>query len=173
MCLSFSILSGLFLSFSKLNKVSGSEVAAIAGGLADAESLVALKDLINRLGSENVCTEEYFPMDGAGTDLRSNYLFNTSIAAIEEADLLILIGANPRFDAPVLNARIRKAHIHNELRVASIGSKLNLTYEYDHLGDSTKVLDALANGKHEFSSVSDHFICYVCNKNSIFLLSRY
>lgn len=57
------------------------QLLAVAGGLADAEALVALKDLLNRLGSEHVCTEHYFPTQGAGTDLRSSYLLNTKIAS--------------------------------------------------------------------------------------------
>ncbi len=71
---------------------------------------MALKDLLNKFGVERLCTEEYFPMDGTGTDLRSNYLMNDRIAGIEEADLVLLIGTNPRFEAPVLNARIRKRY---------------------------------------------------------------
>jgi len=74
------------------------------------QSLVALKDLFNRLGSETLCTEETFPMDEAtGTDLRSNYLLNTTIAGIEEADWVLLIGTNPRYEAPIFNTRMRKA----------------------------------------------------------------
>uniref|UniRef100_A0A8C7Y4E0 NADH-ubiquinone oxidoreductase 75 kDa subunit, mitochondrial n=1 Tax=Oryzias sinensis TaxID=183150 RepID=A0A8C7Y4E0_9TELE len=91
-----------------LQSVQGNEVAGIAGGLVDAEALVALKDLLNRLDSENLCTEELFPMAGAGTDLRSNYLLNSRIAGIEESDLLLLVGTNPRYEAPLFNARIRK-----------------------------------------------------------------
>lgn len=84
---------------------------------------------------ENLCTEEIFPLDGSGTDLRSNYLLNSRISGIEEADCLLLIGTNPRFEAPVLNARIRKAWINNDLHVANIGPKLNLNY--DHLVTKT------------------------------------
>ena len=76
--------------------------------MADAEALVALKDLFNRLGCENLCTEESFPMEYGGTDIRSNYLFNSTIAGCEEADLVLLIGTNPRYEAPILNARLRK-----------------------------------------------------------------
>ena len=79
---------------------------------------------------------------------------NSKIASVEESDLVILIGTNPRYEAPVFNARIRKSTIHNELRVAVVGSKLNLTYDYDYLGDSVKVLEDLASGKHQFSQVS-------------------
>ncbi|KAG7265451.1 hypothetical protein CRUP_002260 [Coryphaenoides rupestris] len=66
-------------------------------------------DLLNRLNSEGLCTEELFPMDGAGTDLRSNYLLNSRIAGIEECDVLLLVGTNPRYEAPLFNARIRKS----------------------------------------------------------------
>lgn len=55
-------------------------MGVVAGGLADAEALIALKDLVNRLGSEQLCTEQGFPTDGSGTDLRSNYLLNNKIA---------------------------------------------------------------------------------------------
>ena len=94
------------------------------------EALISLKDLLNRLNSETLCTEEAFPMDGAGTDLRSNYLLNSRIAGVEEADLVVLIGANPRFEAPLFNARIRKAWVQNEIDVALFGPKVDLSYEY-------------------------------------------
>uniref|UniRef100_A0A646QEL3 NADH-ubiquinone oxidoreductase 75 kDa subunit, mitochondrial n=1 Tax=Hemiscolopendra marginata TaxID=943146 RepID=A0A646QEL3_9MYRI len=135
----------------QLSFVKGNEIAAITGGLADAEALVALKDLFNKLNSEGLCTEEIFPMDGSGTDLRSNYLLNSRINGIEEADLILLIGTNPRYEAPLLNARIRKCLIQNDLDVALIGAKVNLSYDYEHLGDSAKVLQDLASDKHPFS----------------------
>ncbi len=87
-------------------------------------------------------------------DLRSNYVLNTSIASIEEADLVVFIGTNPRYEAPLLNTRIRKAIINNETRVALLGEKVDLTYEYDYLGDSAQGVEDLLNGKHPFSSVS-------------------
>lgn len=111
------------------------------------------------------------------TDLRSNYLFNGTIAGIEQADLVLLIGTNPRYEAPVLNARIRKALVdvyllinfysikifqffswtHNDLQVAVIGPKIDLTYSYEHLGDNTNVLNELTSGKHAFSKVCRNF----------------
>lgn len=134
-----------------LDSTPGDRMAAVVGGMADAESLVALKDLFNRLGSETLCTEETFPMDEAtGTDLRSNYLLNTTIAGIEEADWVLLIGTNPRYEAPIFNTRMRKAWIHNELNVAMIGPKLDLAYEYKHLGDSPDIIKQLADGSHPF-----------------------
>ena len=82
---------------------------------------------------------------------RSNYLFNTTIAGVEDADFALLIGVNPRFDAPVFNARLRKCWIHNELNVGVVGPKVDLTYDYEHLGDSTEALKQLAEGTHPFS----------------------
>ncbi|KAH9639610.1 hypothetical protein HF086_010017 [Spodoptera exigua] len=123
-----------------------SKLLAVAGDLADAESLVALKDLVNRLGSENTCTEQYFPLEGAGIDLRSSYLCNTKIANVEDSDFVLLIGANTRFEAPLLNARIRKAYIHKDTDVAFIGPKVDLTYDYLHVGDSASIVKDLASG---------------------------
>lgn len=85
---------------------------------------------MNRLDSEILCTEEIFPLDGSGTDLRSNYLLNSKIAGVEEADAVLFIGTNPRFEAPLLNARVRKCWINNELNVGLIGPKVDLTYDY-------------------------------------------
>ncbi|XP_060910498.1 NADH-ubiquinone oxidoreductase 75 kDa subunit, mitochondrial-like [Labrus mixtus] len=136
-----------------LQGVEGNEVAAVVGGLVDAEALISLKDLLNRLNSDNLCTEEVFPMAGAGCDLRSNYLLNTGITGIEEADVLLLVGTNPRYEAPLFNARIRKSWLHNELQVALLGKKVDLSYTYDHLGESGMVLQEIASGAHPFSQV--------------------
>ncbi|XP_047992886.1 NADH-ubiquinone oxidoreductase 75 kDa subunit, mitochondrial [Leguminivora glycinivorella] len=129
-----------------LQDCPGDKLLVVAGALADAEALVALKDLANRLGSEAVCTEQSFPTAGAGTDLRSSYLLNTRIANVEEADLVLLVGTNVRFEAPLLNARIRKAFIHRDTDVAFIGPKVDLTYEYIHVGDDASIVKDLASG---------------------------
>uniref|UniRef100_A0A4W6G5V8 NADH-ubiquinone oxidoreductase 75 kDa subunit, mitochondrial n=1 Tax=Lates calcarifer TaxID=8187 RepID=A0A4W6G5V8_LATCA len=142
------------ISFSNgLQGVKGNDVAAVVGGLVDAEALISLKDLLNCLNSDNLCTEEVFPMAGAGSDLRSNYLLNTGIAGIEEADVLLLVGTNPRYEAPLFNARIRKGWLHNELQVALVGKEVDLSYTYDHLGESAKALQEIASGTHPFSQV--------------------
>jgi NADH dehydrogenase (ubiquinone) Fe-S protein 1 len=122
------------------------QIAAVAGGQADGEALMAMKDLMNRLGSELVTTEEAAPC----SDLRSNYLLNTGIAGVEDADFVLLVGSNPRFDAPVFNARLRKCWIHNELDLAMVGPKVDLTYDYDHIGETTEVLAQLADGSHPY-----------------------
>merc|ERR1719300_1033602 len=116
------------------------QIAAVAGGQADGEALM------NRLGSELVTTEEAAPC----SDLRSNYLLNTGIAGVEDADFVLLVGSNPRFDAPVFNARLRKCWIHNELDLAMVGPKVDLTYDYDHIGETTEVLAQLADGSHPY-----------------------
>lgn len=140
------------IAAAKALRNSNGQVGAIAGGLCDAESLIALKDLVNGLGGESVCTEYTFPSDGSGTDLRSSYLLNNKIVGVEEADLVLLIGTNPRFEAPLFNSRIRKSWVHNELDVAVIGPQVNLTYDYEHLGDSPSAVKELLNGSHPFSA---------------------
>jgi len=134
-----------------LDSTPGDRMAGLVGGMADAEALVALKDLFNRLGCEDLCTESSFPMDNGGTDIRSNYLLNSTINGCEEADLVLLIGTNPRYEASLLNARLRKGWIHNELDVAVIGPEVDLTYDYEHLGDSPDILKQLADGTHPFA----------------------
>ncbi|XP_066943308.1 NADH-ubiquinone oxidoreductase 75 kDa subunit, mitochondrial [Macrobrachium rosenbergii] len=141
----------LIVAAKALQAANGS-VAAVAGGLADAESLIALKDMVNKLGGENVCTEEIFPDAGTGTDLRSSYLLNAKIVGVEEADLALLVGTNPRYEAPLFNARLRKAWIHNDLDVAMIGPNVNLSYDHENLGDDTSIIQGLLDGSHPFAA---------------------
>jgi len=138
---------------SKMHSVKGSEMAVVTGGMVDAETLVAVKDLFNKFNCDNLFTEESFPNSGAGTDLRSNYLFNTTIAGIEEADALLLVGTCPRYEAPLVNARIRKAWMHNELNISMVGQQTDLTYTYDHLGDTATTLQEIADGSHPYAQV--------------------
>ncbi|XP_068715494.1 NADH-ubiquinone oxidoreductase 75 kDa subunit, mitochondrial-like [Montipora foliosa] len=137
----------------KLTHLNGNEIAAVAGGFADAEALVALKDLLNSFDSEGLYTEEGFPSSGAGTDFRSSYIMNSTIAGIEDADVLLIVGANPRYEAPLVNARIRKAWMHNDLQVGVVGSKVDLTYSYEHVGDTADTLKDLVSWNHAFSKV--------------------
>ena len=98
------------------------------------------------LGSANLDCRQ----DGARLDAtrREFYLFNAGIAAIEEADALLLIGSNPRHEAPVLNARIRKRFLHGNIPIGAIGAAADLTYPADFLGDSPALLNALHDGGH-------------------------
>ena len=125
------------------------EVKAVAGHLVEAESLVALKDLVNRLGSENLALDQ--PRGDLppahGVDIRSNYLFNSKIAGVEEADAIMLIGTNPRHEAAVLNARIRKQWLRSDLEIALVGEKFEGTFEYAHLGEDLAALKKALAGE--------------------------
>jgi NADH dehydrogenase (ubiquinone) Fe-S protein 1 len=123
------------------------EFKAIAGHLIETESLVAMKDLANRLNSENLALDQ--PGGSApiahGTDVRANYLFNSKIFGVEEADAMLLIGTNPRHEAAVLNARIRKQWLRSELQIGLIGETFKSTFQFDHLGtDAAAVKKALS-----------------------------
>jgi len=133
----------------KLANASGDQIAAIVGEFADCESVVALKDLLNRLDCENFEIRQSAPK--IDCDFRCNYLMNSRITGVEESDLLLLIGTNPKYESPVFNARILKATKRNNLRVAVIGTAHDLTYNYLHLGTTLKPLVEIAEGKHPFS----------------------
>lgn len=135
----------------QLNKVEGNAAAGVVGGMVDAEAMVALKDLLNRRDSERLVTEATFPDLGTGVDLRSSYLFNSTINGIEESDMVILVGTNPRYEAAILNSRIRRTWMHNEATVAVIGEKIDANYEYEHIGTTVQALEDLVGGKHAFA----------------------
>jgi NADH dehydrogenase (ubiquinone) Fe-S protein 1 len=131
---------------------SGNQIKAVAGHLADTESLVALKDLVNRLGSDNLALDQANG-DSApvhGVDIRSNYLFNSTIPGLDEADAILLVGTNPRHEAAVLNSRIRRSYLHTEVQIGLIGEKVDTTYAYEHLGADVKAISGLASGKSAF-----------------------
>ncbi|KAI0298336.1 NADH-ubiquinone oxidoreductase [Multifurca ochricompacta] len=143
-----AIVAGLAKSGAK-----GDEIQAVAGHLADTESLVALKDLTNKLGSDNTALDQaggYAP-PVAGVDIRSNYLFNATIPGVEQADVILLVGTNPRHEAAVLNSRIRKSWIHTGLEVGLIGERVDTTYGYYYLGQDVKALADFIAGKGEFA----------------------
>src|SRR6195952_3972969 len=117
----------------KLKSTSVGRVGALAGDLASTEEMFALKDLLTRLGVKNLdCRQDGSRLDPAWG--RASYIFNPTIAGIEKADALLIIGANPRREAAVLNARIRKRWRAGPFPIALIGEKGDLTYPYDYLG---------------------------------------
>lgn len=126
-----------------------STIAAIAGDLADTESMKALKDLMDGLGVKNMDCRQDGSTIGHGP--RQEYLFNTGIAGIENADALLIVGANPRFEASLINARIRKTWIHKDLEIGLIGEACDLTYDYDHIGDNASDLEALLKATKGFA----------------------
>jgi NADH-quinone oxidoreductase subunit G len=134
----------------KVKGLSGDRIGAIAGDLCDAESMLALKDLMAALGSANIdCRQDGARLDASRRDF---YSFNTSIPGIEEADAILLIGTNPRKEAPVLNARIRKATVANRAPVGVIGPDADLTYRTVNLGAGPSAIAALHDGTHPFAA---------------------
>ena len=121
----------------RLGRAKGDEIAAIAGDLLDVESMAALKDLLAGLGSARVECRQ----DGANIDAsnRGAYLFNTTIVGIEDADVILLAGANPRLEAPLVNTRIRKAVRKKGAKVFAIGPATDLTYPHKNLGDDLAI----------------------------------
>src|SRR4029077_20899888 len=114
----------------KVKGTSPDRIGAIAGDLAAVEEMFALQDLRARLGTKNIDARQ----DGAALNPewgRASYLFNAGIAGIERADALLIVGSNPRREAAVLNARIRKRWRAGKFPVAVIGERADLTYDYD------------------------------------------
>lgn len=126
----------------------GDEIKFIAGHLVETESLVAAKDLANKLGSENLALDQ--PQGSSplahGIDIRSNYALNSLITGVEEADYILLVGTNPRWEAALLNARIRKQWLRSELEVGVIGEDFESTFDYEKLGSSATDLKSLLSG---------------------------
>jgi len=135
----------------KIKDANPENVIALSGPLSSLEDVFSLKKLINKIGSNNhesrINNEKFDAKD------QSSYLFNTSIAGIEEATTCLLIGVNPRKDAPVLNSRIRKSVINNNLKVAAIGVDADLTYNYENLGSNVEILQNILDAKSEYSQI--------------------
>lgn len=126
----------------------GDEIKAVAGHLVDAESMVALKDMINALGSENLAVDQPGGSEplAHGVDIRSNYLFNSRIHGVEDADKVLIVGSNMRHEASVLNARLRKAWLRSdELEIGLVGEQTDNIFQSEHLGqDAAALKKALA-----------------------------
>lgn len=131
---------------------SGDKIGAISGDLASVEEMYALSELVKSLGSVNLDCRQ----DGAALDPslgRASYLFNPSISGIDQADALLIIGANPRFEAAILNARIRKRWRRGKFPIGVIGERAELRYSYDYLGGGPDTLKDLIDGTHAFADV--------------------
>ncbi|MGB0719993.1 MAG: NADH-quinone oxidoreductase subunit NuoG [Bdellovibrionales bacterium] len=126
---------------SNLAGLDGAEIAGLVGDLADVESVVALKDVLEKLGSPNMDCRT----DGARFDVahRAGYLFNVGIAGIDAADAILLIGTNPRHEASIINARIRKAQFERRVPVGVVGEAVDLGYPYHHVGADLKALEKM------------------------------
>ena len=136
--------------FDKISLTSSDKIAGITGDMTNMETLYIIKDFFDKtIKSNNLDsrTENYY----VNSSNRSNYVFNSKISGIENADLIVLIGANPRYEATILNSRIRKTYINNNTKVYSLGDIGDITYPYTTLENSTKTIQDIINDKHELS----------------------
>lgn len=137
---------------SAVSATSGEKIGAIAGDLASVEEMYALSELLKSLGSENLDCRQ----DGTALDPslgRASYIFSPSIEGIEAADALLMIGTNPRFEAAVMNSRIRKRWRRGKFPIGVIGEHADLRYSYDYLGAGPETLADIVSGSHSFADV--------------------
>jgi len=135
----------------RINVTDATKIGAIAGDLVCTESMKALKDLMDSYGVTNIdCRQDGSKLDAAS---RSSYIFNSTIAGIEEADALLIVGSNPRVEASLINARIRKRWKQDNFPIALIGEEANLNYAHEYLGAGPETLTDVASGKHSFAEI--------------------
>ena len=139
-------------------KVPGDKIGVIAGDLADAEGMKAAMDLAGSLGVTSIdCRQDGAKLglapDGAKL-ARESYLFNSTIMGIDEADAILLVGVNPRKEAAVLNARLRKAWLRM-VPVSLVGERVDLTYDYKYVGAGPDSLGEIKAGHPVFDELSN------------------
>jgi NADH-quinone oxidoreductase subunit G len=133
----------------KLQDTRRERVGALLGAMVDLESAFAMKQLMLALGVKNFdCRHDLSDYD---VSKPGHYRFNTTITGIEEADVCLLIGTQPRFEAPLINARLRKSYLNNGLQAALIGAPFDSTFPLEHLGDDAAILNEILSGKHPFA----------------------
>ena len=135
---------------SKFENTSKEKVCGFVGDLTNMETGYIFKEFFDRtLDSQNYESRS----DNRFIDIgkRENYLFNSTINGIEESDLIFLIGTNPRYEATILNARIRKSYLNNNTKIISLNDLGDLTYPYESLDGTTKTLKEIFDGNHEVS----------------------
>ncbi len=131
-------------------KLSGdaSKIGVIGGDLNDVEGLYAAKELFDALGVTSIDCRQDGSKVGGGP--REGHLFNSTIAGIDEADAILVVGSNPRLEAPVLNARIRQRWLTGQCEIGVIGEATDLTYDVDHIGTGPADLAGLAKKRSGF-----------------------
>lgn len=132
-----------------VKKSDGKRIAAIAGDMTDCETMVAMKDLMTALKAPSMDCRQ----DGVmhNPKVRSSYIFNSTVPGIDEADAILFVGSNPRWESPVLNARVRRRYMNGGVAIASVGPDVDLTYPCENLGDGPTTLKELVSGKHAFA----------------------
>lgn len=134
----------LSIAATEMLATDGSAMGVVAGPLVEVEALVPAMDLFSKLGCNS------FGLSAAPTlsaDLRASYITNPTIAGIENTDALLIVGSNPRVEAPLLNARLRKLVRHEDLPIGLVGAPCDLTFEYQALGESAETLSSLLSGE--------------------------
>ncbi len=136
---------------SKINSTDNDKIAGHIGGLNSIETINSFKKFLEEI---NVKNYEFREKDFyVNPDEKMNYIFNSSIQGIEKSDLLLLVGANPRLEATILNARIRKTYLKNKLPIFSIGDPGDLTYPYKIIGNKTDDIKQILDGKSEINNL--------------------
>ena len=137
---------------SKFKNTDKEKICGLTGDLVNMETLYIFKEFFNKtLGSQNIESRNNHTY--LNPEKRENYLFNSSINGIEEADFIFLLGTNPRFEATILNARIRKAYLQNKTKIISLNEMGDLTFPYQSLDGNTETIKKIIEGKHEVSDL--------------------
>lgn len=137
---------------SKFKNTDKEKICGLTGDLANMETLYIFKEFFNKtLGSQNIKSRDNHIY--LNSEKRENYLFNSSINGIEEFDFIFLLGTNPRFEATILNARIRKAYLQNKTKIISLNEMGDLTFPYQSLDGSTETIKKIIESKHEVSDL--------------------
>ncbi len=136
---------------SKIKEIDKNQIGFHAGDMLSMETINSLKEFAKKLSIPNYeFREKPFYLN---SDNKMNYIFNSSIKGIEESDCIVLIGTNPRHEATMLNARIRKAFVANKIPIISFGDPGDLTYDYTNAGNSTEDIKKLLNKENETSKI--------------------
>jgi NADH-quinone oxidoreductase subunit G len=135
----------------KISKTQPEKIAGITGDMTNMETLFVIKEFFEKIIKSNNLdsrSNDYY----VNSSERKNYIFNSNIEGLEESDLIILVGTNPRFEATILNSRIRRAYLKNKTTIYSVGDVGDLTYPYTILDNNTKAIKDIVNNKHEVST---------------------
>ena len=134
---------------SKIKSTNFQNISAHVGDMVSAENIFAFKKFLSKIKCTNYDfrSKDFY----INTDDKINYLFNSSIKGIEESDLILLVGCNPRHEATMINARIRKTFLKNKTKIYSVGNPGDLTYSYKIIGEDTQFIKDIVDGKSEFS----------------------
>ena len=136
--------------FDKVSKTSSDKIAGLLGDMTNMETSFIAKEFFDKtIKSKNLDSrsENYY----VNFSDRSNYIFNSKIQGIEDSDLIVLIGANPRYEATILNTRIRKNYVKNKTEIFSLGNVGDLTYPYKVIENKTNIIQEIINNKHELA----------------------